>query len=209
MTKFLTRDCACTVTTGTGQARPEKCELHGNRFWTEAQLRPPERKVAAKKKASPRKPMKRSQPDRDWADARAKVEEEGCCRICKCSEASDRPLEAAHVLGREHDEPKLGEDGWPLKERYVDPDRIFPACGPSPGGCHGEAERKEINVLSVLSLSEQVKAVEDAGGIEAARLRLEPVAHREEVEATALASPELEPPPNTEGLVAAPARSSE
>jgi hypothetical protein len=132
-----------------------------------------------------RAPIKRSEPKRDWTDGRAKVEEEGCCRICK---RSDRPLEAAHVLGREHDEPKTGADGWPLKELYVDPDRIVPACGPFPAGCHGDVDMRRINLLQHLSLPEQIKAVEDAGGIEAARIRLAPVENREEIEQSAVAA---------------------
>lgn len=159
-----------------------------NRIPAKSKKRQAEEESGARSKQRPRKAMRRTEPKRDWTDARAKVEEEACCRICKRSEASDRPLEAAHVLGREHDEPKLGADGWPLKELYVDPERIFPACGPSPSGCHGEAERNEINVLSVLSLSEQIKAVEDAGGIEAARIRLAPVDHRDEVERDSVAA---------------------
>jgi len=87
------------------------------------------------------------------------------------------------VLGREHDEPKIGADGWPLKELFVDPERVIPACGPFPGGCHGDIDHRRINYLQYLTLREQVKAVEDAGGIEAARMRLAPVEHREEVEA--------------------------
>jgi hypothetical protein len=49
MTKLLTRGdvCDCTFTTGTGQGRPEKCPC-GNRFWTDKQLNPPERKPLAK-----------------------------------------------------------------------------------------------------------------------------------------------------------------
>ncbi len=43
MTRYATRDCGCEVTTGTGQARPKACELHGYRFLTEAQLNPPKR----------------------------------------------------------------------------------------------------------------------------------------------------------------------
>jgi hypothetical protein len=64
------------------------------------------------------------------------------------------------------------------------PNRVIPLCGPFPAGCHGDAEYRRINVLSHLTLEEQLQAVKDAGGIEAARIRLEPVTHREEVEAS-------------------------
>jgi hypothetical protein len=170
MTDWIAQPCGCTQTVGIGQKREKLCE-HRHVF----------AKVDGDGKAkSPWR--RRNEPQRDWADARAKVEHEGCCRICKKSEAPGRPLEAAHVLGREHDEPKVSRTtGEILQELYVKPERIFPACGPSPGGCHGEAERNEINVLQFLTLEEQLQAVKDAGGIEAARIRLEPVTHLEEV----------------------------
>lgn len=130
--------------------------------------------------------LKRSQPKRDWGDARAKVDEEGCCRICK---RSDRPLEACHVLGREHDQPRVSEaTGEVLQELYVHPDRIFPGCGPFPEGCHGDVDMRRINVLPYLTLDEQIQAVKDAGGIAPAMMRLAPVDHREEVEASRVAA---------------------
>lgn len=175
-----------------GRKRPEVCD-HGNWFVSEKTLETERRRASEQPsrgrvgKPRQRKPMKRTEPKRDWTDARAKVEEEGCCRICK---RSDRPLEAAHVLGREHDEPKMRMDPStgeliPTRVLYVDPLRVFPACGPFPNGCHGDAEYRRINVLPYLTLEEQVQAVKDAGGIEPARIRLAPVEHREEVEASA------------------------
>lgn len=166
---WKTRDCDCTVEIGCGQKRPRTCE-HGGIF---EKVREDGSTVS----------KRRSEPDRDWTDARAKVDHEGCCRICK---RSDVVLEAAHVMGRAYDEPKVNRTtGEILQKLYVDPDRIFPACGPSPGGCHGEAERKEINVLEHLTLEEQVRAVKDAGGIGLAFRELAPVDHRREVEETA------------------------
>jgi hypothetical protein len=196
---YRTRDCDCTAQMWPGQKRPGRCEEHGNRFQTEAELNPPQcsslRPVSPKRQADedagtrPRRhgsTLNQRQPDRDWTAARAKVEEEGCCRICK---RTDRKLDAAHVLGREHDEPKVSRStGEILKELYVDPDRIFPACGPFPDNCHGDVDFNRINYLQVLTLPEQIKAVEDAGGIEAARIRLAPVENREEVERSAVAT---------------------
>lgn len=126
--------------------------------------------------------MKRTEPDRFWDDARAKVEQEGACRICK---RTDLKLEAAHVLGRAYDEPRIGASGQPLKELYVDPDRIIPACGPFPENCHGDVDLKRIDLLPHLTIEEELRAVKDAGGIQAARTLLAPVEHREEVEASA------------------------
>jgi hypothetical protein len=158
---------------------PHFCE-HGNLYVYSKRLGTKTKDPGGKPSYSS---MKRSEPDRDWTDARAKVDEEGCCRICK---RTDRKLEAAHVLGREHDEPKVSEaTGNHMNVLYVDPDRIFPACGPFPDGCHGDVDLHRINYLPYLTLEEQVRAVRDAGGIEPARIRLEPVTHREAVEAEA------------------------
>lgn len=194
MTRYLTQDCDCPdVITGTGGRRPTECSC-GNRYLTEAQLNPPERKplrrVSPKREleeASGQRPrvrstLRRTEPKRDWSLAQTKKEEEGCCRICK---RSDRPLENAHILGREYDEPKIGADGRPLKELWVDPDRVIPACGPFPDGCHGDIDLHRINYMGHLTLSEQVRAVEDAGGIAQAYRALMPVERREEVERSA------------------------
>ena len=112
-----------------------------------------------------RKQMKRSQPKRDWTDARAKVDAEGKCRRCGLGAY----LEAAHVTGREHDRPKGNG-----RTRYVHPDSVVPLCGPFPMGCHGMQHRHEFDLLPLLTLREQLRAVEDCGGIELARRRLCP-----------------------------------
>jgi len=120
-----------------------------------------------------------TQPKRDWTDALAKVQDEGECRICGRTEG----LEAAHIMGRSHDEPKLGKDGWPLKELYVDPDRICPLCAAWSGygqgkWCHEMVDAHELDLLPFLTTSEQVRAVADAGSIETARRRLAPSAYK-------------------------------
>jgi hypothetical protein len=178
MATWIARDCGCKQEAVMGRKREKFCEPHGNLFESEATIESRNNRRSS--------PIRRSaEPKRDWTDARAKVEHEHCCRICKKSEASGRPLEAAHVLGREHDQPKVSRTtGEILKELYVDPNRIIPACGPFPAGCHGDVDHRRINILQFLTLDEQIQAVKDAGGIEAARIRLEPVTHREEVEAS-------------------------
>lgn len=180
MTVKTASPCGCIEEIWGGKKARRECE-HGNPFLGKQLGRSPAPSFPTVIGASPRRcsSLKRSEPKRDWSDARAKVDEEGCCRICK---RSGRPLEAAHVLGREHDEPKLGKDGWPLKELYVERDRIFPACGPFPDNCHGDVDHNRINYLPFLTLDEQLQAVRDAGGIDPARMRLAPVEHREEAE---------------------------
>jgi hypothetical protein len=193
MANYACRNCDCTREIYAGHKRPDRCE-HGNLF---EKVRPDGTTSRSCHGSTGSK-----EPKRDWTDAQAKVDQEGCCRICK---RTDRPLEATHILGREHDEPKVSKQtGEILTELYVDPDRVFPACGPFPEGCHGDAEYRRINVLLYLTLEEQIRAVKDAGGIAPAVMRLAPVEHREEVEASAA-------PTQTEGaLVGSPdERSSE
>jgi hypothetical protein len=171
VTKLIARD-GCREEYFQGQERPKECP-HGEPLFTEKRRADIAKRTAedmnARQRRTPRRALKRSEPDRDWSLAQTKKEEEGCCRICK---RTDLPLESAHILGREHDEPKLGADGWPLKELLVHPDRIIPACGPFPGGCHGAMHRHEVDVLQNLTLEEQLQAVKDAGSIEAAHIRL-------------------------------------
>jgi hypothetical protein len=220
MTTKTAQPCGCEEVIYQGKKARRECE-HGNSFVGKS-LRSVSPKRQAEEDAGTRpkrhgSTMKRSEPARDWTDARAKVDEEGCCRICK---RSDRKLESAHVLGREHDEPKVNKaTGEILKELYVHPDRIFPACGPFPDGCHGDVDLNRVNYLQYLTLEEQVQAVRDAGGIDAARVRLAPVETREEREAAAYSedtspspaynrepsSPSITSP--TKGAVTAPVRS--
>jgi hypothetical protein len=107
------------------------------------------------------KPMRRSQPKRDWTDARAKVEREGVCRVC----GSEYELQAAHVIGRHCDELKIGADVL-----YVHPDSIVPLCW----SCHAHYDRAGSPVLDLLPYllpHEEERAVHDAGGIVAAYRR--------------------------------------
>jgi hypothetical protein len=180
---LFTCESGCEVDIGMTRSRElHRCEKHGLVLTYGKALKrdTPLHQVSKKREGEGWRGsgLRRSQPKRDWADARAKVEEEGCCRICK---RTDRKLEAAHVLGREHDEPKSPGSAT----LYVHPDRIFPACGPFPDGCHGDVDHRRISSLPYLTLDEQLQAVRDAGGIAQARMRLEPVEHREEVEGAA------------------------
>lgn len=156
----------CTQDVYMGKKRERFCP-HG---------RPFEKVQEGQREETPR-PRRRSsrssEPKRDWTDALAKVQEEGCCRICK---TTSRKLEAAHVLGRIHDEPKVSKTtGEILKELYVHPDRIVPLCGPFPEGCHGDVDLNRVNLVHHLTISEQVQAVRDAGGIAPAWTALAPV----------------------------------
>jgi len=109
-------------------------------------------------------------PKRDWKDARAKVEDEGRCRICHI----ERGLQAAHVTRREFDRPKPGQ-----KTRWVNPDSIIALCPV----CHAAYDRHELSILAHLTHAEQVKALEDMNTIEAVRRRTDPLDYTRTMEA--------------------------
>lgn len=114
-----------------------------------------------------RKPLKR-----DWRSARAKVDGEGRCRVCKESWG----LQTAHVIGREHDlDSRNGlVPNGDSNAYFVRPDRVIPLCGT----CHTAYDRHEVEVLHVLTLDEQLQAVRDAGSVESMRRRTAPLAYR-------------------------------
>jgi hypothetical protein len=116
---------------------------------------PLKRKTELKRSSGPR----RSQPKRDWKDARAKVEVEAVCRVGGECEGK---LEAAHVIGREHDLFNSEKN-----VHWVNPHRIVPLCTKH----HRMYDAHELDILAALSTREQVQAVEDAGSIETARVR--------------------------------------
>jgi hypothetical protein len=104
---------------------------------------------------------------REWHDARAKVEREGRCRVC----GSTRDLEAAHIIARRCDAEMTGPRGG--RYLYVHPDTIVPLCGAfSERACHMMYDRRSLDLLPYLHLHEQIRAVEDAGGIMSALKRL-------------------------------------
>jgi hypothetical protein len=88
---------------------------------------------------------------RNWKEARAKVDAEGECRVCR----NGIGLEAAHVIGRVHD-PANG------KVRPVD---IVPLCP----ACHREYDGRRLDLLPYLTHEEQAAAVEHVGIIGALR----------------------------------------
>lgn len=89
---------------------------------------------------------------RSWKAARAKVEREGRCRVSGCVTADWR-LEAAHTIGRIHD------DG------DVDPDDVVPLCQAH----HYAYDHRQIDLLPYLSHAEQAAAVRHVGMMAAFR----------------------------------------
>lgn len=111
--------------------------------------------------------LKRSQPRRDWTDATAKVEAEGCCRVC----GDTWNLEAAHIIGRVHDQPKLVARAGGIHRSdtlYVHQNSVVPLCGPKPSGwpgCHQKYDSHSLDLLPYLTTEEQVRAVADCGSV--------------------------------------------
>lgn len=90
---------------------------------------------------------------------RQKVEDEGCCRVCK---ASAYQCDSAHLWDR-------GMKGG----KFDDPDIIVPLCSAFKGGpgCHDKYDARALDILPYLTLDEQISLVRYAGGIERARKR--------------------------------------
>lgn len=91
-------------------------------------------------------------PERDWRDARAKVDAERVCRVCGASEHDPSgPVEAAHVIGRIHDRPREERESM----LYVEPDDVVPLCRT----CHRAYDLGGLDLLPYLSRDEQARAV--------------------------------------------------
>lgn len=91
---------------------------------------------------------------RDWSECHWK--RDGGCRIC-----GQHPVELAHIIGRNRDQ----RDGSVIR---VDPDSVVGLCGHH----HRTYDARLLDLLPYLTVTEQARAVLDAGGIEAARRRI-------------------------------------
>lgn len=92
--------------------------------------------------------------------ARAKVEAEGCCRVCG---APAVVCDAAHTWDR-------GTRGGDFEH----PELIVPLCSRIKGGtgCHDEYDAHQLDLRPYLTPEEQAAMVLAAGSIERARQRL-------------------------------------
>jgi hypothetical protein len=171
MATYSTRNCDCTRTIFAGHKRPTHCE-HGNLFEKE---RPDGTKA-------PRRSAGGTEPKRYWIDAHSKVDIEARCRVCGWEGDG---LETAHIMGRKFDQP--AHTG--TRTLYVNPLDVVPLCPVfAPEKCHHRYDHKELDLLPFLAPEEQTRAVEVAGGIEAARKRVAPIRCRQEVEESAYVS---------------------
>lgn len=146
-----------------------RCEACGFRL-----TKPPRE---GKRKSS----LKQTGPKRDWTAARAKVEAEEQCRLGRDGRCSGRRLEAAHVTGREHDPEWTPPDDFDPEtdetfDLFVRPESVIAMCP----WHHRAYDEGRVDVLHVLTIDEQLRAVLDLDGIEPARLRVAPTAYRAE-----------------------------
>lgn len=88
---------------------------------------------------------------RNWKPGIAKVQDEECCRYC----GSGQSLDPAHLWPR-----SLGGS--------MDTNNIVPLCRT----CHTEFDSGSLDILSRLSLEEQLQVVIESGSIERARNHL-------------------------------------
>jgi hypothetical protein len=103
----------------------------------------------------------------DSAEARAKIEREGRCRVC----GESRDVDMAHVVGKKHDAILTGPRGG--QYIYVHPDSVVPLCGAfTDNFCHGAYDSHALDLLPYLNQDEQERAVQDAGGLIAALNRV-------------------------------------
>ncbi len=117
--------------------------------------------------------MKRGEVKRIWTDALMKVEAESACRVCsRDGDETNGPLEAAHTIGRKHDEEVTGPRGG--RQMYVNPLHIVPLCSMH----HRSYDARGLDLLPYLNLDEQEATIKPAEGIENARIRLCPLSYR-------------------------------
>ncbi len=106
--------------------------------------------------------MKTKQVRRDWSKALEKVQESGMCRFC----GSSLDLQAAHIIGRQHDPIEVGPRGG--ETRVVLPESVVPLCSFH----HGLYDARQLDLLPFLYPDEQAHAVLVAGGVVAALRRI-------------------------------------
>jgi hypothetical protein len=106
---------------------------------------------------------------RDWTEARAKVSAERVCRVGDAwvlgVDACAGVVQAAHIIGRaKADEPHPDGSGR-LIVRAVD---VVPLCAHH----HAEYDAHRLDLLPYLTAAEQARAVQVAGGILSALVRI-------------------------------------
>ena len=103
---------------------------------------------------------------RKWLEETEALREDGCAfDLNGWGEGCDGRIELAHITKRRFDRPRY--DG---KTVYVEPESILPLCTYH----HANYDTGQIDILSLLSTRQQVRAVEDYGSITKALERIAP-----------------------------------
>jgi 5-methylcytosine-specific restriction endonuclease McrA len=99
---------------------------------------------------------------RDWTAARAKVDDEGECRVCGVGQSSVEPLDTAHL--------------WPRSLGGTDdPNGTVALCR----RCHELFDAHRLNIGHVLRREEQAALVMQCGSLATAMRRVYPIDYRE------------------------------
>lgn len=100
---------------------------------------------------------------RKWSPEALAKREEGCRR---CGTSVN--VELDHHSGRVNDRPRTPGS----KTVWVEPEDIWPLCGPFPEGCHGAKHRHEFDCWPLMHDDERERAIEIHGTESLARRHL-------------------------------------
>ncbi len=89
------------------------------------------------------------------------AKKEQTCVVC-----GEWPVELAHVTGRIHDRPRKAGS----QTVYVEPESVVPLCPPH----HKEYDAHQLDLVQHLETPEQIRAVQDLGGLVSALRRTAP-----------------------------------
>lgn len=148
MTLYLTRYCACTQQTYTGQKRPMFCGC-GNRYQTESELNPKPRKQLAK--VSPKRKAQGKTGGFSASKAQREKVKGAVCVACgrEATEDGTVVIDPAHV--------------WPQgKGGCMDPDCVFGLCRGFDYSCHTLFDEGKLSLLERVSEHPEAFATEIA-----------------------------------------------
>jgi hypothetical protein len=148
---YATRGCDCTAPRGVGFPRPEKCEEHGNRFRTEAELKPPVE----------RKPMRRvslkrqAEIDSGERPRQSSTLKSGRGFSVAPAQRAKMKLLTCLGCGREVDPDTIGD--WTIDPAHLvpragggcdDPLCVLPLCRfrPTGRGCHRDFDNGALDL---------------------------------------------------------------
>jgi hypothetical protein len=158
---YRTRGCDCEAEMWPGQERPDRCEAHGNRYQTEAELAP--------RKRTPLRPVSLKRQAEEAAGTREKQRGNGLNpgKGFEASPAQRKKVRGMPCLGCSRNESFAIGEGvfvvdpahlWPRGKGGCDhPDCVIPLCRT----CHRAFDKGELDLLERMADSE-AWAVEQA-----------------------------------------------